>query len=67
MKNILLVLVVYMPFKKGAVATIHVPLKIRSSSEIPANVNEDVLNYMVSGESSYSKQSSTIHGRFITP
>jgi len=76
----------YLPFKQGTQALTLVPLKLRSSPELPENFNSNVISYMqagekvevlntaqgewihikkISGETGYSKQCTTLNGRFL--
>ncbi len=78
----------YLAFKKGGHALTLVPLKMRSSPELPENFNSNVISYMQagekvevladsqgewvnikkeSGETGYSKQCTTLNGRFLQP
>jgi hypothetical protein len=78
----------YVLFKKGTQATTLVPLKMRSSPELPENFNSNVISYMnvgekvevladsqgewinikkAGGEAGYSKQCTTLNGRFLQP
>ena len=77
-----------LPFTKGDKAVILVPLKMRSSPEIPENFNSNTTSYMAedeevevlnntqdawvnikknNGEAGWSKQCSTLTGRFMNP
>jgi len=79
----------YLTFEEGSYAVVQLPLKMRSSAEIPEdNFNSNVISYLSPGEevlvledsqdawvylqkangiSGYSKQCSTIDGRFLLP
>ena len=78
----------FLSFKKGTQAQTLVPLKMRSSPELPENFNSNVISYIqagekvevladaqgewinikkASGETGYSKQCTTLNGRFLKP